>query len=176
MIRKRNTKFALNHIASNKTASHFLTNIKSISAYSLLVTMFGLFTMMASTTTAQAEIVDLSNPDPVIQLSSQDASWLRPPIFDQVVRSMDKRLINCTYYIDGDDLKPCGRRVFKMVFSLSVDKQGGIRNVKVIESSGMKTIDAAFARELKRARFKPFLRKGKAVEGRVDIPIVFRAP
>ena len=176
MIRKRHTKLALNHIASNKTASHFLTNIKSISTYSLLTTLFALFTITVSITPAQAELVDLSSPEPVIQFAGQDASWLRPPNFDQVVRSMDKRLINCTYYIDGDDLKPCGRRVFKMVFSLSVDKQGGIRNVKVIESSGMKTIDAAFARELKRARFKPFLRKGKAVEGRVDIPIVFRAP
>ena len=176
MTHKLHTKLALNHIASNDTASLFLSNIKSIGAYSLLVTMFALFTMTASITAAQAEIVDLSNPDPLIQFAGQDASWLRPPNFDQVVRSMDKRLINCTYYIDGDDLKPCGRRVFKMVFSLSVDKQGGIRNVKVIESSGMKTIDAAFARELKRARFKPFLIKGKAVEGMVEIPIVFTTP
>ena len=176
MIRKRNTKFDLNHIASNDTASLFFSNIKSIGAYSLLVTFFALFTMTASIAPAQAELVDLSSPEPIIQFAGQDASWLRPPNFDQVVRSMDKRLINCTYYIDGDDLKPCGGRVFKMVFSLSVVKQGSIRSVKVIESSGMKTIDAAFARELKRARFKPFLIKGKAVAANIKLPIVFTAP
>ncbi|MBF0657213.1 TonB family protein [Psychrobacter sp. NG25] len=176
MTHTSHTKLAFNNIASNKTASHFLTNIKSIGIYSLLVTMFGLFTMTASITPAQAELVDLSSPEPVIQFAGQDASWLRPPNFDQVVRSMDKRLINCTYYIDGDDLKPCGGRVFKMVFSLSIVKQGSIRSVKVIESSGMKTIDAAFARELKRARFKPFLIKGKAVAANIKLPIVFTAP
>ncbi|MGP9712813.1 energy transducer TonB, partial [Psychrobacter sp. AOP29-E1-7] len=79
-------------------------------------------------------------------------------------------------YFDGDDLKPCGNRLFKMVFSLRVDTQGSIRNVKVIESSGITNIDRRVARELKSARFKPFLREGKAVEGRVDIPITFRAP
>ncbi|MGO3642294.1 MAG: hypothetical protein ACTJFK_10050, partial [Psychrobacter sp.] len=70
-----------------KTISSLLTNIKSIGANSLLVTMFGLFTMIASTTPAQAELVDLSSPEPVIKFASQDASWLRPPNFDRAVSS-----------------------------------------------------------------------------------------
>ncbi|MGO1376756.1 energy transducer TonB [Psychrobacter sp.] len=168
MTSKLHTKPDLN------ITSSLLTNIKSIGANSLLVTMFALFTMTASTTPAQAELVDLSSPEPVIKFASQDASWLRPPNFDRAVSSIDK-FINCAYYFDGDDLKPCGNRVFKMVFSLRVDTQGSIRNVKVIESSGITDIDRWVARRLKRARLKPFLREGKAVEGRVDIPITFGA-
>ncbi|WP_010201816.1 energy transducer TonB [Psychrobacter sp. PAMC 21119] len=175
MIRKRNTKFALNHIASNKTASHFLTNIKSIGAYGLLTTLFALLTITASITPAQAELVDLSNPEPVIQLSTQDASWRRPPKFENIPAYLNKYLTHCSYDQDGNIIRPCDRRDLKMFFSLRVDKQGSIRNVKVIESSGIKKIDDAFSRELKKARFKPFLRKGRAVEGNIDIPIVFTA-
>ncbi|MGO2339096.1 MAG: energy transducer TonB [Psychrobacter sp.] len=174
MIRKRNTKFDLNHIASNDTASLFLSNIKSIGAYSLLVTMFALFTMTASITPAQAEIVDLSSPEPVIKFASQDASWLTPPNFERLDRFMHSYLTDCSYDQYGNVIQ-CYRTDLKMVFSLRVDTQGGIRNVKVIESSGITDIDRWVARRLKSARFKPFLRKGKAVEGRVDIPITFGA-
>ena len=151
MTRKLHTKLAFNK------DSHFFTNIKSISAYSLLVTMFALFTMTASMSPAQAELVDLSSPEPVIKFASQDASWLRPPNFDQVFRSMNN-------LISG-----------KMVFSLRVDTQGSIRNVKVIECSGIKKIDNAFSRELQKARFKPFLREGKAVVANIELPIAFIA-
>lgn len=170
MTRKLHTKPTFN------TASHLIANIKSLGAYSVLTILCALFTMAAGTTTAQAELVDLSNPKPVIQLSTQDASWLRPPIFDQVVRSMDKRFTNCTYYIDGDDLKPCGRRVLKMFFSLHVDKQGSIKDIKVIESSGVEKVDRMTIRELYKAQFKPFLIKGRAVEGSVTLPIEFQLP
>ena len=178
MIRKRNTKFALNHIASNKTASHFLTNIKSIGAYSLLVTMFALFTMTASITTAQAELVDLSSPEPVIKFASSEASWRRPPKFDRAIRhiSMDRYLIHCSYDENGAAIKPCDRTDLKMVLSLRVDKQGSIKNVKVIESSGVERVDKMAINELYKARLKPFLREGKPVMGIVDVPIVFTAP
>lgn len=178
MTRKLNTKLAFNHIASNDTVFHFLTSIKSISAYGLLVTLFTLFTMSVSTMPAQAELVDLSNSEPVIQLSTRDASWLRPPRFDRAIRytSMDKYLIHCSYDEDGAVIKPCHRTDLKMVFSLHVDKQGSIKDIKVIESSGVERIDKITIRELYKARFKPFLIKGQAVKGRVALPIVFTAP
>jgi TonB family protein len=88
---------------------------------------------------------------------------------------MYQYLIDCSYDQYGNVIK-CYRTDLKMVFSLRVDKQGSIRNVKVIESSGIKTIDRQVARRLKSARFKPFLREGKAVDGRVDIPIIFGVP
>ena len=170
MIRKLHTKLSFN------TASTFFTNIKPIGIYGLLVTMFALFTMIVSTTPAQAEIVDLSSPEPIIQLSSLDASWLTPPKFDRLVRSMDRYLINCSYDQDGNVIRPCERTDLEMVFSLRVDKQGSIQNVKVIKSSGKEVIDKKVARELYKARLKPFLIKGQAVVGDVNVPIVFTAP
>ena len=178
MIRKRNTKFALNHIASNKTASHFLTNIKSISTYGLLTTLFALFTMTASMVPAQAELVDSSSPEPIIQLSTQDASWLTPPKFDRAIRHnpIGRYLIHCSYDENGAAIKPCDRTDLKIVLSLRVDKQGSIKNIKVIESSGVESIDKMTIRELYKARLKPFLIKGQAVVGDVNVPIVFTAP
>ena len=178
MTHKSHTKLAFNHIASNDTVSSFLSNIKSIGTYSLLVTMFALFTMTASMSPAQAELVDLSNPEPVIKFASREASWLRPPKFDRAIRhtSIDRYLIHCSYDENGAVIKPCDRTDVRMVLSLIVDKQGSIKNVKVIESSGIEMVDRKVTRELYKARFKPFLREGKAVEGMVEIPIVFTAP
>ena len=170
MTHKSHTKLSFN------TASTFFTNIKPIGIYGLLVTMFALFTMIVSTTPAQAEIVDLSSPEPIIQLSTLDASWLTPPKFDRLVRSMDRYLINCSYDQDGNVIRPCERTDLEMVFSLRVDKQGSIQNVKVIKSSGKEVIDKKVARELYKARLKPFLIKGQAVMGDVNVPIVFTAP
>ena len=170
MTHKSHTKLSFN------TASTFFTNIKPIGIYGLLVTMFALFTMIVSTTPAQAEIVDLSSPEPIIQLSTLDASWLTPPKFDRLVRSMDRYLINCSYDQDGNVIRPCERTDLEMVFSLRVDKQGSIQNVKVIKSSGKEVIDKKVARELYKARLKPFLIKGQAVVGDVNVPIVFTAP
>ncbi|MGP9691611.1 energy transducer TonB [Psychrobacter sp. AOP30-A2-5] len=168
MTHKSHTKLSFN------TASTFFTNIKPIGIYGLLVTMFALFTMIVSTTPAQAEIVDLSSPEPIIQLSTLDASWLTPPKFDRLVRSMDRYLINCSYDQDGNVIRPCERTDLEMVFSLRVDKQGSIKNVKVIESSGVARIDKMAIRELYKARLKPFLIKGRAVEGNVTLPIEFK--
>ena len=145
MTHKSHTKLSFN------TASTFFTNIKPIGIYGLLVTMFALFTMIVSTTPTQAEIVDLSSPEPIIQLSTLDASWLTPPKFDRLVRSMDRYLINCSYDQDGNVIRPCERTDLEMVFSLRVDKQGSIQNVKVIKSSGKEVIDKKVARELYKA-------------------------
>lgn len=168
MTRKLQTNLAFN------IASYFLTNIKFLSAYSLLAILFTLFTMTASMVPAQAELVDLSSPEPVIQLSTQDASWLKPPKFDRLVRSMNRYLINCSYDQDGNVIRPCERTGLEMFFSLRVDKQGSIQNVKVIKSSGKEVIDKKVARELYKARLKPFSRKGQAVEGNVTLPIEFK--
>lgn len=172
MTRKLQTNLSFN------TASYFLTNIKFPGAYSLLAILFALFTMTASVTPVQAELVDLSSPEPVIQLSTQDASWLTLPRFDRAIRhtSIDKYLIHCSYDENGAAIKPCDRTDLKIVLSLRVDKQGSIKNIKVIESSGVESIDKMTIRELYKARLKPFLIKGEAVVGDVNVPIVFTAP
>lgn len=156
MIRKRNTKFALNHIASNDTASLFLSNIKSIGAYSLLVTMFALFTMTASITPAQAELVDLSSPEPVIKFASRDAYWVKMPIF--------KIGYHCLKTMNTGDK-------FNLLLDVSVDKQGKITSIKIIESSGHRCLDRSTIQQAKNGQTKPFMIKGKAVIARFSLPI-----
>ncbi len=170
MIRKLHIKPAFN------TVSTFFTNIKPIGVYGLLVTLFALFTMTASITPAQAELVDLSSPEPIIQFSIRDASWLRPPRFDRAIRhtSIDKYLIHCSYDEEGAVIKPCDRKDLTMIFSLYVDKEGNIKDIKLIESSGLKEVDSFFAKQIYKARLKPFSRKGQAVEGNVTLPIEFK--
>ena len=172
MIRKLHTKLSFN------TASTFFTNIKPVGIYGVLVTLFALFTMTASMVPAQAELVDSSSPEPIIQLSTQDASWLTPPKFDRAIRHnpIGRYLIHCSYDENGAAIKPCDRTDLKIVLSLRVDKQGSIKNIKVIESSGVESIDKMTIRELYKARLKPFLIKGQAVVGDVNVPIVFTAP
>ncbi|WP_025651648.1 MULTISPECIES: energy transducer TonB [unclassified Psychrobacter] len=171
MIRKLHTNLAFN------TSSPFRTSIKFISAYGLLVSLFALFTITVSMTSAQAELVDLSNSEPFIQFSTRDVSWLRPPRFDRAIRytSIDKYLIHCSYDEEGAVIKPCDRTDLTMVFSLHVDKEGNIKDIKLIESSGLKEVDSFFAKQIYKARLKPFLRKGQAVKGRVALPITFTA-
>ena len=158
------------------TVDNVISSSKNISRHSLLAFLFALFTCIASTTPAQAELVDLSNSEPVIKFSSRDASWLRAPRFENIPAYLNRYLIRCSYDQDGNVVKPCGKTDLKMVFSLRVDKQGSIKNIIVVESSGIKQVDAAFTREIKRARFKPFLIKGQSVEGSAVLPIVFSAP
>lgn len=158
MIRNQHTKFALNHIASNDTASHFLTNIKSIDIYSLLVTFFALFTMTASVTPAQAELVDLSSPEPIIQISISEANWSIKPDF-----SIDNR---CLRHLKGGT-------ELSASLSLIIDEEGKITSVKIIKSSDESCIDSMAVRQVRKGRLKPLTLQGDALKGRVTLPLNF---
>lgn len=166
MISKLHTKPIFN------TLHKVIKHSKNITRQSLLTVLFTLFTCIVSTTTSQAELIDLSDSEPVIQASTRDAGWLRPPKFDRVHQHINQYLTPRSYDQDGNAIGPY-KKIFKMVFLLEVDKEGNIGDIKVIESSGMENIDSIFSTELKKARFKPFAAKGKAVNGKVTIPIVF---
>ena len=156
MIRKRNTKFDLNHIVSNDTASLFLSNIKSIGAYSLLVTMFALLTMTASITPAQAELIDLTESEPVTQVSISNAYWVKMPIFKIGYHCLKTMSI-------GDK--------FNLLLDVSVDEQGTITSVQVKKSSGHRCLDRSTTQQAKNGQTKPFMIKGKAVRARFSLPI-----
>ena len=158
MTHKSHTKLAFNHIASNKTASHFLSNIKSISTYSLLTTLFALFTITASMTPAQAELIDLSNPEPVTQVSISNAYWVKMPTF-----RIDYHCLNTVS--TGANLT--------LLLDVSVDKQGKITSIKIIKSSGNRCLDRSAIQQAKRGRMKPFMIKGKAVRARFILPITY---
>jgi len=161
MSRKLNTKLAFNHIASNDTVFHFLTSIKSISAYGLLVTLFTLFTMSVSTMPAQAELVDLSNFEPVTQISISNANWVVRPIL-----RIESHCINTVS--TGDKLT--------LLLDGSVDKQGKITRVQVKKSSGNQCLDENAIRQVRSGRMKPVMFKGKAVRASFSLPIIFTVP
>ena len=174
MTHKSHTKLAFNHIASNKTASHFLSNIKSIGIYSLLVTFFALFTMTTSMTPAQAELVDLSSPEPVIKFASREANWSKSPVFDfdfdfnrGYFFCIDKEIRERTRFFHGQKLK--------VLLELLVDRQGEIVKVNIKETSGNKCFDRSAARQIRSGRMRPFVFEGKAIRGKVDVPIIFIA-
>ena len=147
MIRKLHIKPAFN------TVSTFFTNIKPIGIYGLFVTLSALFTM-----TAQAELVDLSNPEPVIQLSTRDTNWLIKPDF-----IIDN---HCLKYLEGGT-------ELSAALSLIVDEEGKITSVKIIESSGKDCIDSMAVRQVRKGRLKPFTLKGDALKGIVTLPLNF---
>ena len=155
MTRKLHTKLAFNK------DSHFLSNIKSIGAYSLLVSFFALFTITVSITPAQAEIVDLSESEPVTQVSINNASWVKMPMF-----RIEPHCINTMS--TGTKLN--------LLLDVSVDKQGKITSIKIIKSSGNRCLDRSAIQQAKRGRMKPFMIKGKAVRASFSLPIRFVVP
>ena len=155
MTRKLHTK------PDFKTVSSLLTNIKSIGANSLLVTMFALFTMIVSITPAQAELVDLSESEPVTQVPTNNAYWVKMPRF--------RTASHCRHTISkGTKLN--------ILLNVSVDKQGKITDVQIKKSSGSSCLDRSAIQQAKYGQMKPFMIKGKAVRARVSLPITYIAP
>ena len=152
MIRKLQNNLAFN------TASYLLTNIKFLGAYSLLAIFFALFTMTASVTPAQAELVDLSNREPVTQISISNANWVVRPIL-----RIESHCINTMS--TGDKLT--------LLLYGSIDKQGKITRVQVKKSSGNQCLDENAIRQVRSGRMKPVMVKGKAVMASFSLPIIF---
>ena len=152
------------------TVSSLLTNIKSIGANSLLVTMFALFTMIASMRPAQAELVDLSNPEPVIKFASREANWLKKPSFN-----FTRKHLHCLDKETGEPIKVVRGQKLKILLELLVDRQGKISRISVKESSGNRCFDRSAARQIRSGRMMPFVFEGKAIRGKVNIPIIFIA-
>lgn len=152
MTSKLHTKLAFN------TSSHFLTNIKNISAYSFYVGLFVLFTLTASMKPAQAELVDLSSPEPIIQISISDANWLIKPDF-----SIDNR---CLRHLKGGT-------ELSASLSFIIDEESKITSVKIIKSSDEACIDSMAVRQVRTGRLKPLTLKGDALKGRVTLSLNF---
>ena len=142
-------------------AFNLLTNIKAISAYSLLAGLFILFTLTTTMTPAQAELVDLSNREPVTQISISNANWVVRPIL-----RIESHCINTMS--TGDNLT--------LLLYGSIDKQGKITRIQVKKSSGNQCLDENAIRQLRSGRMKPVMVKGKAVMASFSLPIIFTVP
>lgn len=140
------------------TLHKVIKHSKNITRQSLLTVLFAFLTCIASTTTAQAELIDLSNPEPVIQLSTQDANWLIKPDF-----SIDYR---CLRHLNiGTELNA--------LLSFMTDEQGKIISAEVTKSSGDTCIDKMALKQIRRGQLKPLTFKGDKVKIRVTLPLKF---
>ena len=108
---------------------------------------------------AQAQLVDLSPSEPVARYAAEQASWRVKPNFSKILRQV---------YLHHDQGQ------YEMLFALTVDKKGNVSSIEVLRSSGHDELDRLTMRELKRAELYPFKRKGKAVIGQVNIPIIYK--
>ena len=147
MTRKLHTKLAFNK------DSHFLSNIKSIGAYSLLVSFFALFTITVSITPAQAE--------PAIQITISNVDWVNMPIF-----RMGSHCLNT--------VSTGANRT--ILLGVLVDQQGKITSLQVKKSSGNRCLDRSAIQQAKSGRIKPVMVEGQAVRASFSLPIRFVVP
>ncbi len=61
----------------------------------------------------------------------------------------------------------------EVLLRVTVDTQGRPADIELIQSSGSRDLDRAATAAARRWRFRPALRDGVAVEGAVNVPIVF---
>lgn len=147
--------------------------IKNLIAIKKLKIMSRLFSValvtIMSNTMAQAELTDRATVEPSEHVSS-NASWAIKPNF-----VASPRFFECVYDEEGKLVKPCPKK-YEMTFLLQVNKEGYVESVQISKSSGESMIDRRFARDIKRARFKPFMKEGQAIAGLVTLPITFAMP
>lgn len=141
---------------------------KNISRHGLLAVLFAFFTCIVSTTTAQAELIDLSNSEPVIQFPMYQSYWSRIPSFKINEDSLICLKEETTEVISG--------QILAVSLKLLVDESGNITKVEVVESSGNKCLDRSSVQQVKVGRFQPFMKNGKAVLAQVTLPIKFAIP
>ena len=63
-----------------------------------------------------------------------------------------------------------------VVLVLRVNKQGGIDNVRIAQSSGNAIVDKEAQRQVRSGKFKPFTKNGVPVVGNVTLPIAYAVP
>jgi protein TonB len=61
-----------------------------------------------------------------------------------------------------------------VVLYVTVDANGGIKDISVGTGSGYRSLDKAALNAVKRWRFEPALQNGQAVESVAEVPVIFR--
>ena len=106
-----------------------------------------------------AELIDSSASEAVIRFPTSQASWKVKPDFEKILRHLQ-----LSSHQDEYTLK----------FVLDIDPKGKITNIQLLHKSGDERLDRLAIRELQQASFYPFMQAGKAVAGRVMVPIVYK--
>jgi len=109
---------------------------------------------------AQAAAALAQSNEPV-SFTASSANWASAPNFSFPERAARRAR-------SGDTLN--------VVLVLRVNKQGGIDNVRVAQSSGNPLLDKEARRQVRSGKFKPFTKNGVPVVGDVTLPISYAVP
>lgn len=96
-----------------------------------------------------------------VPFDESDASWALPPSFNFPSRAKQ-------------GVKPGD--TFVVLLTIEVNKQGGIDDVTLAQSSGNRVLDQAAQQQIKTGELKPFMRDGVPVVGHVTLPIRYVVP
>ena len=96
-----------------------------------------------------------------VNFTASNANWAAAPNFSFPERAARRAR-------SGDTLN--------VVLVLRVNKQGGIDNVRIAQSSGNAALDKEAARQVRSGKFKPFMKNGTPVVGNVTLPVAYNVP
>ncbi|MDN3441008.1 TonB family protein [Psychrobacter sp. APC 3279] len=103
----------------------------------------------------------LAQSNEPVSFTASSANWASAPNFIFPERAARRAR-------SGDTLN--------VVLVLRVNKQGGIDNVRVAQSSGNPLVDKEARRQVRSGKFKPFTKNGVPVVGDVTLPISYAVP
>ncbi|MCG3858464.1 energy transducer TonB [Psychrobacter sp. Ps2] len=103
----------------------------------------------------------LAQSNEPVSFTASSANWASAPNFSFPERAARRAR-------SGDTLN--------VVLILRVNKQGGIDNVRVAQSSGNPLVDKEARRQVRSGKFKPFTKNGVPVVGDVTLPISYAVP
>lgn len=103
----------------------------------------------------------LAQSNEPVSFTASAANWASAPNFSFPDRAARRAR-------SGDTLN--------VVLVLRVNKQGGIDNVRVAQSSGNPLLDREASRQVRSGKFKPFTKNGVPVVGEVTLPISYSVP
>ena len=109
---------------------------------------------------ARAKEAAAASNEPV-NFTASNANWAAAPNFSFPERAARRAR-------SGDTLN--------VVLVLRVNKQGGIDNVRIAQSSGNAALDKEAARQVRSGKFKPFMKNGTPVVGNVTLPVSYNVP
>ena len=109
---------------------------------------------------ARAKEAAAASNEPV-NFTASNANWAAAPNFSFPERAARRAR-------SGDTLN--------VVLVLRVNKQGGIDNVRIAQSSGNAALDKEAARQVRSGKFKPFMKNGTPVVGNVTLPVAYNVP
>ncbi len=110
---------------------------------------------------AEAAAAALAQSNEPVSFTASSANWASAPNFSFPERAARRAR-------SGDTLN--------VVLVLRVNKQGGIDNVRVAQSSGNPLVDKEARRQVRSGKFKPFTKNGVPVVGDVTLPISYAVP